>query len=76
MATGTVKWFDRKKGYGFVIVDNPEAEGTVEAFVHYANIVGEGYRSLVENQAVSFDLQDSDKGPLALNVQALESAEA
>lgn len=64
MATGTVKWFDDDKGFGFV-----EQEEGEDAFVHYSEIVGEGYKSLEEGQEVSFDLEEGDKGPKALNVE-------
>jgi CspA family cold shock protein len=66
MATGTVKWFDDDKGFGFV-----EQEEGEDAFVHYSEIVGEGYKSLEEGQDVSFDLEEGDKGPKALNVEVV-----
>lgn len=64
MATGKVKWFDDDKGFGFV-----EQEEGEDAFVHYSEIVGEGYKSLEEGQEVTFDLEEGDKGPKALNVE-------
>ncbi len=64
MATGTVKWFDDDKGFGFV-----EQEEGEDAFVHYSEIAGEGYKSLEEGQDVTFDLEEGDKGPKALNVE-------
>lgn len=63
--TGTVKWFNNAKGYGF-IVDNSESESDV--FVHYRNIAGDGFKSLVEGQVVSYDLSEGDKGLQADNV--------
>jgi len=65
MRTGTVKWFDCKKGYGFI-------RGTDEGkdiFVHYTNIEGEGFRSLKDGERVEFDLIESDKGLQAQHVQ-------
>ncbi len=64
MATGTVKWFDDDKGFGFI-----EQEDGEDAFAHYSEIVGEGYKSLSEGQEVSFDLEEGDKGPKALSVE-------
>jgi len=62
--TGTVKWFNRLKGYGFI---QPQ-EGEREVFVHYSAIEGEGYRNLYEGERVEFDLIDLGKGPQAKNV--------
>ena len=64
--TGTVKWFDAGKGYGFVARD----EGT-DVFVHQSAIQTEGYRSLVEGQRVEFEVEQSPKGAKASNVVAL-----
>lgn len=64
MATGTVKWFNDSKGYGFITVD----DGT-EAFVHHSDIEGEGFKSLAEGQAVEFELADGPKGKKAVNVK-------
>ncbi|MFP4631626.1 MAG: cold-shock protein [Candidatus Bipolaricaulota bacterium] len=64
MATGTVKWFDDDKGFGFI-----EQEDGEDAFAHYSEIVGEGYKSLSEGQEVSFDVEDGAKGPKALSVE-------
>ncbi len=61
--TGTVKWFNNSKGYGFI-----EQEDGPDVFVHYSALSGEGYRSLNEGQAVEFDIEDGDKGPQAVNV--------
>ena len=65
MATGKVKWFNESKGYGFITAD----DGSKDVFVHYSSIVGEGFKTLREGQAVSYDVQDSPKGPTATNVQ-------
>jgi len=66
MATGTVKWFDDDKGFGFI-----EREDGEDAFAHYSEIAGEGYKSLEEGQEVSFDLEEGAKGPKALNVEVV-----
>ncbi|MCI8632643.1 MAG: cold-shock protein [Lachnospiraceae bacterium] len=66
MEKGTVKWFDAKKGYGFI-----EAEGQKDIFVHFSAIEGEGYRSLNEGQAVEFEVEEGAKGPQASRVIAL-----
>ena len=67
MPTGTVKWFNDDKGYGFVTPD----EGGKDLFVHHTGIVGNGFRSLEEGARVSFDTEAGDKGPKAVNVQKL-----
>lgn len=64
MSTGTVKWFDDDKGFGFI-----EREDGEDAFVHYSEISGDGYKSLEEGQEVSFELEEGEKGPKALNVE-------
>ena len=64
MATGTVKWFNDAKGFGFI---TPE-EGGKDLFVHHSNIVGDGFKSLTEGAKVEFDREESDKGPVATNV--------
>jgi cold shock protein len=64
--SGTVKWFSRLKGYGFILPEN----GDKEVFVHYSAIDGEGYRNLYEGQMVEFDLIDVGKGPQARSVLA------
>jgi CspA family cold shock protein len=61
--TGTVKWFNDSKGYGFITQTNG-----ADVFVHYSAIVGEGFKTLAEGQEVEFDLIDSGKGPQASNV--------
>lgn len=66
MTEGTVKWFNSRKGYGFISTSDGQ-----DVFVHYANIVGEGgYKTLNEGDAVTFDVVDGEKGPRAANVVA------
>ena len=60
---GTVKWFNNQKGYGFIA-----HEGGKDVFVHYSAIGSEGYKSLAEGDKVEFSIEDSDKGPQAVNV--------
>ena len=67
MATGTVKWFNNAKGYGFI---TPDGE-TKDVFVHHSQIAGEGYKSLNEGQRVEFEVRDGAKGPEATNVVAV-----
>jgi CspA family cold shock protein len=64
MATGTVKWFNNKKGFGFIAPD----DGGDDVFVHYNSIVTDGYKSLQEDQKVTFETEDGPKGPAAINV--------
>ncbi|MDI3473445.1 MAG: cold shock protein [Thermotogaceae bacterium] len=63
---GTVKWFNPKKGYGFITKD----EGG-DVFVHYSAISMDGFRTLQEGQKVEFDIQNSEKGPQAVNVKVV-----
>ncbi|CAM3813567.1 MULTISPECIES: transcription antiterminator/RNA stability regulator CspE [Promicromonosporaceae] len=67
MATGTVKWFNSEKGYGFIA---PE-DGSADVFVHFSAIQSQGYRSLDEEQRVEFDVTQGPKGPQAENVRPL-----
>ncbi|MDH6676165.1 cold shock CspA family protein [Rhodococcus sp. LBL1] len=67
MATGTVKWFNAEKGFGFIA---PE-DGSADVFAHYSEIQGGGFRSLEENQRVSYDLGQGAKGPQATNITAI-----
>ena len=67
MATGTVKWFSDDKGFGFI---TPDAGGR-DLFVHFSGISGDGYRSLSEGAKVSYDEENGDKGPKAVNVVKL-----
>jgi CspA family cold shock protein len=63
MAEGTVKWFNDSKGFGFI-----EREGGGDVFVHFSSIGGDGFKSLAEGDRVSFEVEDGDKGPKAVNV--------
>ena len=65
---GKVKWFDNKKGFGFIIAD----EDSKEIFVHYTDIVKEGFKTLDEGQRVTYELGDGAKGPQAVNVTVIE----
>ena len=67
MATGTVKWFNAEKGFGFIAPD----DGSADVFVHYSEIQGSGFRTLEENQKVEFEIGEGAKGPQAQNVTAL-----
>ena len=67
MATGTVKWFNNAKGYGFITPD----EDSKDVFVHFSQIAGDGYKSLNEGQRVEFEVREGAKGPEATNVVAV-----
>lgn len=67
MATGTVKWFNDAKGYGFI---TPE-EGSKDLFVHHSNITGTGFKTLAEGAKVEYDERAGAKGPEATNVRAV-----
>ncbi|MGX6961273.1 cold-shock protein [Vagococcus xieshaowenii] len=69
MAQGIVKWFDEKKGYGFISYDNEEI------FVHFTGIHQEGFKTLKVNQDVTFDIMESKRGLQATNVQVIEKSE-
>ncbi|HVF53931.1 MAG TPA: cold shock domain-containing protein [Actinomycetota bacterium] len=64
MATGTVKWFNEAKGYGFI---TPE-DGSEDLFVHFSNIATDGYKTLPEGASVTFESRAGQKGPEAVNV--------
>ncbi|CDQ19556.1 cold-shock DNA-binding protein family [Halobacillus karajensis] len=63
MQNGTVKWFNAEKGYGFI-----QVEGGNDVFVHFSAIQEEGFKSLEEGQAVTFEIVEGDRGPQAANV--------
>jgi CspA family cold shock protein len=65
MSTGTVKWFNDDKGFGFITPD----DGSKDLFVHQSAVVAEGHRTLAEGSKVSFDAEAGDKGPRAANVR-------
>lgn len=67
MHTGTVKWFDESKGFGFIA---PE-DGGKDVFVHFSAIVGDGFRTLTDGQRVEFETQTTPKGLAAANVRAI-----
>ena len=64
---GRVKWFDPRKGYGFIELE----DGSGDVFVHFSDIIGEGYRTLEEGQKVRFEILESEKGPKAVKVERL-----
>jgi cold shock protein len=66
MATGTVKWFNEKKGFGFITQDSGS-----DVFVHYSAIKGDGFKTLTEGDKVTFEVTDGPKGPQASNVMKL-----
>ena len=70
MATGTVKWFNADKGYGFIV---PDEGGGKDLFVHHSAIVGEGYKSLDESAKVQFEAAEGEKGPEAKSVQVVSA---
>jgi CspA family cold shock protein len=67
MANGIVKWFDDRKGYGFI-----EQEDGPDVFVHYSGINGNGFKSLGEGDKVSFEIEQGEKGPAAINVTVVQ----
>jgi len=66
-AEGTVKWFDNKKGYGFIDPD----DGDEDVFVHYSAVMMEGFKTLAEGDRVRFEMSEGDKGLRAANVQRI-----
>ena len=64
MATGTVKWFNNSKGFGFITPD----DGSADVFVHFSAIAADGFRTLQEGQSVTYDVETGPKGPQASNV--------
>ena len=71
MANGTVKWFNDKKGYGFI----RQEEGR-EIFVHYSSINQPGFKTLSEGETVSFEIEESQRGPVAKNVSKMQTVES
>ena len=69
MAVGTVKWFNADKGFGFITPDG----GGADVFAHFSAIAADGYRSLNENQRVTFEITQGPKGPQASNIQSPDS---
>lgn len=67
MKTGKVKWFNAERGYGFISGDDGK-----DVFVHFSDIVGDGYKSLDEGQQVTYDVEDGDKGVKAVSVTAVK----
>ena len=66
MPIGTVKWFNNKKGWGFIVKEDGQ-----DIFVHYSAIKGDGFKSLAEGQRVQFEIEAGEKGPAAANVEIL-----
>lgn len=66
MPKGTVKWFNSKKGFGFI-----KKEDGTDVFVHYTGVVGEGFKTLSEGDNVEFEIEDSEKGPRAIDVKII-----
>ncbi len=66
---GKVKWFNESKGYGFITIEDDGDGNSQDCFVHYSAIQGDGYRTLTEGEAVSFDLVQGQKGLAAENVR-------
>jgi CspA family cold shock protein len=63
---GTVKWFNNKRGWGFIVKEDGE-----DIFVHYSAIKGDGFKSLTEGQRVQFEIEEASNGPAAANVEEL-----
>ncbi len=67
MKTGTVKWFNAEKGFGFITGDDGK-----DVFVHFSGILSDGFRTLEENQKVTYNLEDTEKGPKAVDVTVVK----
>ncbi len=65
MTKGKVKWFNDKKGFGFIVPD----DGSKELFAHHSSILGDGFKTLAEGQEVEYETEDGDKGPKAINIK-------
>ncbi len=65
MSTGTVKWFNESKGFGFITPD----DGSKDVFVHFSGVTGDGFKTLKEGQAVSYEVESGPKGPQAKDVK-------
>jgi len=63
---GTIKWFNEKKGFGFI-----QREGGPDVFVHFSAIAGDGFKTLAEGEKVEFDIEEGGKGPKAVNVRKI-----
>jgi CspA family cold shock protein len=70
MATGTVKWFNDAKGYGFIA----PSDGSKDVFVHFSALSGDGFKTLAEGAQVEFEVEDGPKGPQAQNVRVVTTA--
>ncbi|MBI4826051.1 MAG: cold-shock protein [Thermodesulfovibrionia bacterium] len=66
MPTGTVKWFNESKGFGFITQENGP-----DVFAHYSEIQGEGFKTIMEGDSVSFEVEQGDKGPKATNIKKI-----
>ncbi len=71
MPTGVVKWFDVKKGFGFIV----GSDGAKDVFVHYSSIEGDGFRALKDGETVEYEMSDGDRGPQAQNVRRVDPPE-
>jgi CspA family cold shock protein len=71
MATGTVKWFDARKGYGFITTEDGK-----DVFVHFSSIQEDGYKSLNDGEKVTFEVDNGQRGPVAKNVARVDKSQA